>query len=125
LLRLQPHGLHRVHHVSGLVVIGVAELRRPGGVFREIVEGGGKRRETFDGRIPIHGVCPGRALVRGQIHILVQPGVRSGHLIRIRGRRQDLSDQRVRIESNRRHELIQLHCVQLDVCGLRVLRIEI
>jgi hypothetical protein len=42
LLRLQPHSLDSIHDVSGLVVIGVAELRRPGAVFREVVENGGK-----------------------------------------------------------------------------------
>jgi hypothetical protein len=40
-LRLQPHRLDRVHHVSGLVVVGIAELRRPSAVFRQVVEGGG------------------------------------------------------------------------------------
>jgi len=125
LLCLQAHGLHSVHHVSGLVVIGVAELRRPGGVFREIVEGGRKGRETFDSRVPIHGVRPGGALIGRQIHVLVEPGIGRGDLVRIRSRRQYLSDQRVRIEGNRGDELIQLHCVQLDVCRLGVLRIEI
>jgi len=52
LLRLHPHGLDSVHHISGLVVIGVAELRRPGAILREIVEHGGKRRKAFDGRVP-------------------------------------------------------------------------
>ncbi|HLM82888.1 MAG TPA: hypothetical protein VK302_19980, partial [Terriglobales bacterium] len=112
LLRLQPHGLDSVHDVSGLVVIGVAELRRPGAVLREIIEDGGKRGEALDGRVPIHGVRPGRALLRGQSHVLVQPGVRRGNLVRIRGTSQYLGDQRVRIESNRGHELIQLLRVQ-------------
>ena len=125
LLRLQPHGLDSVHDVSGLVVIGVAQLRRPGGVLREIVEDGGKRREAFDGRVPIHGVRPGRTLIRGQSHVLVQPGIRRGNLVRIRGTSQYLSDQRVRIESNRGHELIQLHRVQLDVRRRGRLRVQI
>src|SRR5208282_5050351 len=124
LLRLQPHGLDSVHDVSGLVVIGVAELRRPGAVLREIIEDGGKRREALDGRVPIHGVRRGRALIRGQSHVLVQPGVRCGNLVRIRGASQYLSDQRVWIESNRGHELIQLLRVQLDI-GTRRGRIRV
>jgi hypothetical protein len=122
-LRLQPHGLDRVHHVSGLVVIGVAELRRPGGVFREIIEDGGKLREAFDGRVPRLGIRTGRALSRGQIHVLIQPGIRRRNLVRICGAGQYLGDQRVRIQGDRSHQLIQLVRIQLDVrrrSGLRV-----
>jgi hypothetical protein len=126
LLRLQPHGLDSVHDVSGLVVIGVAQLRRPGAVLGEIIEGGGKCREALDGWVPIHGVRPGRALIRGQSHVLVQPSIRRGNLVRIRGSRQYLSDQRIWIESNRGHELIQLHRVQFYVrTPRRRLRIQI
>jgi len=125
LLRLQPHGLDGVHDVSGLVVIGVNELRRPSAVFRQIVEDGRKLDETFDGRVPRHVVGPGRALIRGQIHVLVQPGIRRGNLIRIRGSSQYLSDQRVRIESNRGHQLIQLRRVQVDVRWRGRLRVQI
>ncbi len=124
LLRLQPHGLDGVHDISWLVVVGVAQLRRPSRVLREIVEHGGKRRETFDCRVPRHGVRPGGALLRGQSHVLDQPSIRRGNLVRIRGASQYLSDQRVRIESNRGHELIQLHGVQLNVRRRRRLGVQ-
>jgi hypothetical protein len=52
LLCLQPHGLDRVHDVSGLVVIGVAELRSPSGVLCQVVESRGKLGEALNGRIP-------------------------------------------------------------------------
>jgi hypothetical protein len=126
LLRLQPHGLDSVHDVSGLVVIGIAQLRRPGGVFRKIVKHGGKRCEAFNGRVPIHGVRSRGALIGGQIHVLVQPRVRRGNLVGIRGTRQYLSDQRVRVESNWGHQLIQLHRVQFDIRSRRGrLRVQI
>ncbi len=125
LLRLQSHGLDSVHDVAGLVVIGVAELRGPGGVLGEIIEDGGELNQTLDGRVPIHGVRPGRALIRGQSHVLVQPGIGRSHLVRIRGSSQYLSDQRVWIESNRGHQLIQLHRVQLNVRRRGRLRVQI
>jgi hypothetical protein len=48
LLRLQPHSLYRVLNVTRLVEIGVPELRRPGGVFRQIIEDGRKLDQGFD-----------------------------------------------------------------------------
>jgi hypothetical protein len=115
ILRLQPHRLNGVHDVAGLVVIGVAKLRRPGAVFRQIVERGGEFDKTLNGRVPIHGIRPCGALIRGQIHVLVEPGIGRGDLARIGGGSQNLSHQRVRIEGDRGHELIQLYRVQIDV----------
>jgi hypothetical protein len=69
--------------------------------------------------VPWHVVRPGRALIRGQIHVLIQPGICLSNLVRIRGCSQYLSDQRVRIESNRGHQLIQLHRIQIDVRSRR------
>jgi hypothetical protein len=123
-LCLEPERLHRVHHVFRLVVIGVAQLRRPSGVLGQIVEEVGKRRQAFDGRVPSHTVRRGRPLVRGQSQVLVQPGIRRRNLVRIRGTRQYLSDQRVGIESKRGHQLIQLVRRQRDV-RCRRLRVQI
>jgi hypothetical protein len=103
LLRREPVGLDGVHHVFRLVEIGVAKLRRPWGIFRQIVEHRRKLRQAFDGRVPGHGVRPGGALIRRQRQVRVQPGIRRGNLIRIGGCRQHLSHQRVWIEGKRRH----------------------
>jgi len=97
LLRLQPHGLDSVHDVSRLVVVGIAQLRCPRGILRQVIQNGRKRREAFDSRVPSLSVRPGRALIGRQIHVLVQPGIRRGDLIRISGARQYLSHQRVRV----------------------------
>jgi hypothetical protein len=125
LLRLQSHSLDGVHHVSRLVVIGVAQLRRPGGVLREIIKHRRKLCEALDRRVPSLGVRSGRSLIRGQIHVLVQPRVGRGDLVRICGASQYLSDQGVRIESDRRYQLIQLHRIQLDVGRRRRLRVQV
>jgi hypothetical protein len=125
LLRLQPHGLDSVHRVARLVVIGVTELGRPSRVSRQIIEDGGKCCQAFDGRVPRHAVRRGRALIRGQTHVLVQPGIRCGNLVRIRGGGQYLSHQRVRIERDGGHELIQLIRVQFDVRAPGRLRVDI
>jgi hypothetical protein len=117
--------LDSIHDVSGLVVISIAQLRRPGVVLRQSVKFRGELYETFDGRVPRHVVSPGRALIRGLIHVLVEPGIGLGHLIRICGSSQYLSDQRVRIEGNRGHQLIQLHRVQLDIGRRGRLRVQI
>ncbi len=115
LLSLQAHRLDGVHDVSGLVVIGVAKLRGPGVVFRQIVEDGGKLNETLYSRIPVHGVGAGSPLIRREIHILVEPGIGGRDLVGIGRSGQDLSDQGVRIESDRSHQLIELYCVQIYV----------
>jgi hypothetical protein len=125
LLRLQPHGLDSVHSVAWLVVIGVTELGRPSRISRQIIEDGGKCCEAFDGRVPRHAVRRGRALIRGQTHVLVQPGIRCGNLVRIRGSGQYLGHQRVRIERDGGHELIQLIRVQFDVRAPGRLRVDI
>jgi hypothetical protein len=64
-LRRETVGLDGVHHVFRLVEIGVAELRRPTGVLRQIIQDCGKRRETLEGRVPIHAVRRGCALLDG------------------------------------------------------------
>jgi hypothetical protein len=114
-LRLQPHGLHSILDVSGLVEIGVAQLRRPGRVLSQIIEDRRKLDESFDGWIPRLGVRARRPLIGRQVHVLVQPAVGRGDLVRIGGRRQYGSHQRIRIERDRSYQLIQLFRVQLDI----------
>jgi hypothetical protein len=112
LLRLKPHGLHRVHQIARLVVIDVAELLRPAIVARHIVEHGRKRGESFHAGIPAHAVGNAGALVRGQPEILLRPRVGLRDLIGIRGSGQNLRYQRVGIKCDGRNQLIQLHRVE-------------
>jgi hypothetical protein len=124
-LRLGPQGLDGVHHVFRLVVVGIAELRRPAGVLGEILKNSGKLSESLDGRVPSHVIHGAGALIHGQRYVRDRPGLRSGNLIRKRRACQYLGDQRVRIESDRRHQLIQLLRVQRNVVTRRLLRVQI
>ena len=125
-LRLEPQGLDSIHDVFRLVVIGVAKLRRPTGVLGQILEDRGKLAEAFDGRIPSHVVHGAGALIDRQRYVRGRPGLRSGNLIRERRARQYLGDQRVRIEGDRRHQLIQLLRVQRDIgTRRRLVRVQI
>ena len=124
-LRLEPQGLDRVHDVFRLIVVGVAQLRFPARVLREILEDSGKLREAFDSRVPSHVVHGTRALIHGHRNVGDRPGLRRVNLIRVGRRSQYLSDQRVRIEGDRGHQLVQLIRVQRDiVTRRRLLRID-
>jgi hypothetical protein len=124
-LRLETQGLDGVHDVFRLVVIGVAQLRLPARVLREILEHGGKLTEAFNSRVPSHVVHGGRALIHGHRNVGDRPRLRRGNLVRISGRRQYLSDQRVRIEGDRGYQLIQLVRVQRDIGSRRrLLRVD-
>ena len=123
-LRRVPIRLDRVHHVFRLIEIGVAQLRGPRRVLRQIVENSGELRQAFDGRVPRHRVRTGCALIRWQRQVRIQPGIRRRNLVRIRGGCQHLRHQRVRVESKRAHQLVQLLRVQGDVRCHR-LRVQI
>ena len=125
LLGLRAHRLNRILHVTGLIEISIAELRSPGRVLSHVVENGRKFNERFDGGIPRLRIGARGALGRRQIHILNQPGVGSPDLIRISRAGQDRSHQRIRIECNGGHQLIQLIRVQLHVRRSRRLRVQI
>jgi hypothetical protein len=123
LLRRETVRLDGIHHVFRLVVIRVAELRRPRRILRHVIEHRGKFREALDRRIPIHGIRRGSALFRRQRQVGIQPCIGRRHLVRIRCGYQYLSHQRVGIKSKRRHQLIQLVSVQRDV-GRHRLRVQ-
>jgi hypothetical protein len=124
LLRREAVGLDRVHHVFRLVVIRVTQLRRPRRVLRQIVQDGRELRQTLDRRVPRHPIGCGRPLIGGQCQVCVQPGIRRGNLVRICCGNQYLGHQRVRIQRERRYQLIQLIRVQRNVRGHR-LRVQI
>src|SRR5580693_804445 len=76
LLRFLAHHLNRVHHPLLLVVVSVAQRRRPGNVLVHISQHGGKRGERFHARIPrllVHGLAERVAL---QIGMSLHPAVR-------------------------------------------------
>lgn len=115
LLRLDAKRLNRVHHVFRLVVVSIAQLRGPRGIARQVIQHAGKLRQRLHRRIPRHRIGRRGKLIRGQAPILIQPAIRVGHLVRIRRPGQDLRHQRIRVERDRRHQLIELHRVQRNV----------
>src|SRR5271170_8019700 len=108
LLRFLAHHLNRVHYVLFLVVVGVTERRGPGDIFVHVSQHGGERAEGFHAGVPgllVHGLGEGVAL---QIGIGLHPAVGFDDLRWKSGRRQNLRHERVRIERDRRYQLIQL-----------------
>src|SRR3989442_991716 len=71
---LAPH-LYGIHHVLFLVVVSVAERRRPGEVFVHVAQDGWECSERLDARVPrllVHSLSQGVALqVRMRLHPLV------------------------------------------------------
>src|SRR5579863_925145 len=108
LLRFLAHHLNRVHHLLFLVVVGVAQRRGPGNIFVHVSQHGGKRAESFHAGVPgllIHGL---REVVALQIGIGLHPAV-GFHDLRWKSRgSEDLRHQRIRVERDRRYELLQL-----------------
>src|SRR6266550_9169119 len=51
-LRALAHHLYGLHHVLFLVVVSVAERRRPGEVFVHVAQHGWECRERLDARVP-------------------------------------------------------------------------
>src|SRR5229473_760672 len=74
-LRPLAHYLYGVHHILLLVVVGVAQRRRPGQVFVHIAKYGWKRSERLDAWVPgllVHSLTQSVAL---QIRMRLHPAV--------------------------------------------------
>src|SRR5882724_4308168 len=107
-LRTLAHHLYGVHHVLFLVVVSVAERRRPGEVFVHVAQDGWKCSERLDARVPrllVHSLSQSLAL---QIRMRVHPLVCLDDLLGKRRRSKDLGDKRIWIQRNRRYQLLQL-----------------
>src|SRR6266850_1700609 len=107
-LRALAHHLYSIHHVLFPVVVSVAERRRPGEVFVHVAQDGWECSERFDTRVPrllVHSLSQGVAL---QIRMRVHPLVRLDDMLGKRRRPQDLRHKRIRIQRNRRYQLLQL-----------------
>ena len=108
ILRLPAHPLHGVHHVGLLREEGVAEIGRPLDVVGEPLHDVGKRGQALDARVPVlllDGVHQRLVL---EVRVLRQPLLELHDLERIRGRREHLREERIRIESDGRDQRIEL-----------------
>ena len=102
------HHLYRIHDALLLVVVSVAQRRRPGEVLVHISQHGWKCGKRLDARVPgllIHSLTQGLAL---QIRMRLHPTVGLDNLLGKRRRRQNLRHKRIGIQRNRRHQLLQL-----------------
>src|SRR6266481_4819620 len=107
-LRPLAHLLYGIHHILLLVVVSVGARRRPREVLVHISEDGWKCSERLDARVPgllIHSLRQSVAL---HIRMRLHPSVGLDDLLGKRGRRQDLRHKRIRIQRNRRYQLLQI-----------------
>src|SRR6266566_4274191 len=107
-LRALAHHLYGIHHVLFLVVVSVAERRSPGEVFVHVAQDGCECSERLDARVPrllVHSLSQGVAL---QVRMRLHPLVCLDDMLGKRRRRQDLGHKRIRIQRNRRCQLLQL-----------------
>ena len=108
LLGALAHDLHGVHHVLGNVEIGVSKGRSPRQACCHLIQHIGKLGEAFDTDIPRLLVGSLYELTIFEARILLEPGIRGCDFIGIHGGREDLCDQIIGKERDRRDELIEL-----------------
>ena len=106
--RLRPKRLCRRHHVRLLREERVAELLRPVELLAHHREHLRERRQRFHGRIP--GFLLQRILERLVLEagVDLDPALGLDDLQRIGGRHQNLYEELIGIERDRRHELLEL-----------------
>ena len=117
--RAQP--LHGVEYIVLLREERVAEVLCPVELVVHHRQRLWNRRERLDARIPL--LLLHRVLERltGDLGVLARPARRLDHLQRIGRRHQDLRQQIVRIECDRRHQLLDL-CRRQRFCSTLLLR---
>jgi hypothetical protein len=107
-LRALAHHLDGRHHVRLLVHIGLSEGRGPGDVLVQVCEDRWKLGQRFDAGIPRLGVDGITQLIAFEIRMQLHPAIGFDGLRRVGGRGEDLRDERVRVQRDRGHELLQL-----------------
>jgi hypothetical protein len=108
IFRPQPHHLDCVHHVGLLREERVAKIRCPANIAIQERDHIRKANEKLDAWIPI--LLPGRIDQRLPLQIPVQLQPLGGFydFERVRGGGEDLTEVFIRIESDGRHQIIQL-----------------
>ena len=127
-LRFLAHDLNGVHYVLLLVVIRITQRRGPGKVLVHISQHGRKRRQSLDAGVPILLIDGLRQRVALQARIVLQEAIGFHDLRWKRRGRQNLGNQRIRVQRNGRNQLLQLVGRLRGVrrrlrrrCGLRIL----
>ncbi len=108
LLRLEAKALDRVRHFLRLIDDGVAEIAGPIEVVVQLLQHRRKAHHGFHRRVPVLRVRAGKVPVGGGGAVPLQPAMRLHDLQRIGGGRQQLGEQGVGIERDRRQQMLEL-----------------
>lgn len=105
---LRAHSLHRAHYVGLLGQERIPKVGSPADVVGQQIERIRKRYQRLDARVPV--LQPGSVHQLSSLEVAVppEPLVRFHDFQRIRTRRQYLAEQRVGVQRDRRHQVIQL-----------------
>src|SRR5579871_4414154 len=111
-LRASAHHLDRFHHILRLVVVRIAQVRRPLQVaihLRQNLREGGQRLYAGIPGLHVGGLSK---LLLVSVALRLPPPVRFHHWWRISQRGKYLRDQAVGVERNRCHQLLKLPCIK-------------
>jgi len=108
LVGLLTHRLDDIGHILLLVGICVAEGRSPGEVLVHVFKNRGKLCEGLDARVPWLFVDFFGQLLTLEFGMALHPAVRLDNLSRIGGSGENLRNECVRVQGDRRDKLLQL-----------------
>ncbi len=106
-LRLRAQSLDRSHHVGSLQVIRLSQGRGPAKVLREIIQDRRKLRKRLHARVPRLAINCLHQILAGEALVLMKPVTCGFHLVRKRRGSQNLRHHSIRVQRNRRHQLLQ------------------
>src|SRR6266404_4566573 len=107
-LSVSAHLLNSIGHVLRVVGVGLAQRRTPRQILVHVLEHGRKLRQRLYARIPILFVYFFGQVFAFEVRMPLHPPIRLNDLRWIRRSRKNLSNERIRIQRNRRHQLLQL-----------------
>src|SRR5712672_2413390 len=108
LLSVLTHLLNSIGHVLRIVRICLAQRRTPRQILVHVLEHGRKLRQRLYARIPILFVYFFGQVFAFEVRMPLHPAICLDDLRWIRRSRKNLSNKRIRIQRNRRHQLLQL-----------------
>src|SRR6266481_2978383 len=104
---LLTQGLHGIRHILRLVYICLAKRRRPRQVLVHVFKNRRELRQGLYARIPVLFVDFFAELVTLEIGMTLHPALRLDNLSWIRGSGENLRNERVRVQGDRRDKLLQ------------------
>ncbi len=117
--RALAQALDRVHHVGLLLEEGLAQVLGPVEPLAHHPDHARERDQRLDARIPVLVLDRAHRLVALKPRVALRPARRLDHLEGIGRSHQDLRQQRVGIERNRRQHLVQLR-LRIALCRRRL-----